>query len=395
MGGLTHGCVRVLFENQYHQFDSGKPYLSGPVELHIHHASFFKRALLGGTVGAAESYMLGEWSTPNLPQVVRLMVKNRATMERMDKGWFKWSNYLNSLLHAFRKNTVSGSKKNIVAHYDLGNRFFELFLDQSMQYSSAVFKTPQQSLEDASRNKMETICQKLQLKPEHHVLEIGSGWGELACYMASTRGCRVTTTTISEEQYVLTCQKVRERNLEDRVEVLKKDYRHLEGTYDHLVSIEMIEAVGHHYLDTYLKTCMNRLKPSGRFLLQVITIRDHLYDSAVNSVDFIKKYIFPGSFIPCISAVMASVQKQTDFRMQDMQDLTPHYAKTIDHWRQRFLSKMVAVEELGYSIPFIRMWDFYLAYCQGGFEEESIGCAQLLLARPEAHQTIETTTNRS
>ena len=389
------GQIQLRYRGLTQSFGNPTVDLPNAVDLQVHHPDFFKKALFGGTNGAAESYMQGQWDTRDLPGLVRIILKNRAIMDQLDNSLMNVSRPFLAIAHALKRNTIPGSKKNIVAHYDLGNLFFSKFLDSTMQYSSAYFQHPEQSLEEASIAKMESICFKLNLKTTDHVLEIGSGWGSLAIYMAKTRNCQVTTTTISEEQFQLTRKKVLEAGLENQITVLKQDYRELKGQFDKLVSVEMIEAVGHQYLDRYVETCMQRLKPEGVFLLQVITIRDHLYKAAVKSVDFIKKYIFPGSFIPSISAVMSSIAKNTDFRMVDMQDFTAHYARTIQIWRQKFLEQSQDIEQLGFPVTFLRMWDFYLSYCEGGFKEESIGCAQILFARPSAHNSLKNEMKRS
>jgi cyclopropane-fatty-acyl-phospholipid synthase len=249
-------------------------------------------------------------------------------------------------------------------------------------YSSATFYHPDLSLEDASTAKLERICQKLQLQPDDHILEIGTGWGGFAIYAAKNYGCHITTTTISKEQYQAAQQRVIDAGVADRVTILMEDYRDLQGRYDKLVSIEMIEAVGHHYLDTYLKQCAALLKPNGLALIQAITIEDSYYYQALKSVDFIKRYIFPGSFIPCVSAIVASAARSTDLRLINLEDQGESYALTLNHWRKRFLAALDQVRAQGYNDEFIRMWEFYLCYCEGGFKEKSISNVQLLLAKP-------------
>jgi cyclopropane-fatty-acyl-phospholipid synthase len=288
--------------------------------------------------------------------------------------------------HALRRNTRSGSRQNIAAHYDLGNPLFSLFLDRSLMYSSAVFASEDESLEVAAKRKLQRICEKLQLSPADHVVEIGTGWGGFAIHAASRFGCRVTTTTISREQFDLAVQRVHAAGLAERVTVLLKDYRDLEGQYDKLVSIEMIEAIGHQYLDTYFATCASLLKPDGMALIQAITIEDHRYQQALKAVDFIKRYIFPGSFIPSVSAMTGAMARSSDLRLFNLEDIGPSYALTLRHWRQRFLARLPEVRALGYPDRFIRMWEFYLCYCEGGFLERSIGDVQLLLTRPDCRR---------
>lgn len=290
-------------------------------------------------------------------------------------------------MHFLNKNTEKGSRRNIAAHYDLGNDMFELFLDPTMMYSSGIFPSDTATMEEASIYKLDRICQKLQLQPSDHLVEIGTGWGSMAIHAAKHYGCEVTTTTISEEQYALAEKRIAEEGLQDRIHLLKSDYRALEGKFDKLVSIEMIEAVGHQYLDTYIGTINRLLKDDGIALLQAITIDDQRYEEAKNSVDFIKRYIFPGSFIPCITAIQNSFTRSSDMKMIHMEDITPHYARTLAAWRERFLKNQDAIKALGYDDTFIRLWDFYFAYCEGGFAERVIGDVQVIFAKPMNRRT--------
>jgi cyclopropane-fatty-acyl-phospholipid synthase len=302
-------------------------------------------------------------------------------LDSMESGSAKIGGWLMRAAHAFTRNTRSGSKKNIAAHYDLGNDLFKLFLCDNMMYSSALFENNEDTLEVASNRKLERICQKLDLKPSDHLIEIGTGWGGMALYAAKNFGCKVTTTTISKEQHALATQRVADAGLSDRVTLLLEDYRDLEGTYDKLVSIEMIEAIGHQYLDTYMAKCTALLKEDGLALIQAITIEDDRYHQALHSVDFIKRYIFPGSFIPCVSAMTHSAGTAGQLRLINLEDIGPSYAKTLHEWRKRFMSQLDQVRALGYDNRFIKMWEFYLAYCEGGFIERSISDVHLLLAR--------------
>jgi cyclopropane-fatty-acyl-phospholipid synthase len=286
-------------------------------------------------------------------------------------------------VHLLNRNTRLGSKKNISAHYDIGNDLFELFLDPTMMYSSAYYKDEDMSLEQASIAKLDLICKKLELGPEDHLLEIGTGWGGLAIHAASNYGCKVTTTTISDEQFVLAQARIKENHLEDKITVVKQDYRDLEGQYDKLVSIEMIEAIGHQYMRTYFNKCCSLLKPDGMMLIQAITIKDQLYKEALKDVDFIKKYIFPGGFLPSINAMVKTISDSTDMKLFHLQDIGPHYAKTLNHWRERFFEKLDEIRGLGYSDEFIRLWEYYFCYCEGGFIERDIGTVQMVLTRPE------------
>ena len=344
--------------------------------------SFYRQVALGGSIGAAESYMDQYWQANDLCRVIQIFVRNRDLLNSMESGLAILANQLLKVWHFSYRNSQQGSRRNIAAPYDLGNELFALFLDQHSMYSSATFYHPDLSLEDASTAKLERICQKLQLQPDDHILEIGTGWGGFAIYAAKNYGCHITTTTISKEQFQAAQQRVIDAGVADRVTILMEDYRDLQGRYDKLVSIEMIEAVGHHYLDTYLKQCAALLKPNGLALIQAITIEDSYYYQALKSVDFIKRYIFPGSFIPCVSAIVASAARSTDLRLINLEDQGESYALTLNHWRKRFLAALDQVRAQGYNEEFIRMWEFYLCYCEGGFKEKSISNVQLLLAKP-------------
>lgn len=343
---------------------------------------FYGEIAFGGSIGAGEAYMLGYWQADSLTNVIRLMVLNQAVTDTLEGGYQWLSKPLLKLFHWLNSNSEAGSQKNIAAHYDLGNDLFKLFLDQSMMYSSAIFDTGATTLQAASARKLQVICDKLQLTAHDHVLEIGTGWGGFAIYAARHYGCRVTTTTISEQQYVLAKARIAAEGLQAQITLLKQDYRQLQGQYDKLVSIEMIEAVGHQYYDIYFSKVSQLLKPDGVALIQAITIADQRYDSAIRSVDFIQRYIFPGSNIPSNTAMLASMTRSSDLRLVDLQDIGLHYATTLRHWRENFFANIEAVRKLGYSEVFIRMWDFYLSYCEGGFAECALGDVHLLMAKP-------------
>ncbi len=344
--------------------------------------AFYRQVALGGSVGAGEAYMAGHWRCAELTTLIRILARNRALLDRLEGGTAWVSSLANKGLHWLNRNSSKGSRKNIAAHYDLGNDLFERMLDQTMMYSCAFFEHPYDSLQQASLNKLDRICRKLQLSPNDHVIEIGAGWGGFAIHAARHYGCRVTTTTISQEQYDFAQQRIRAAGLADRVELLFKDYRELEGQYDKLVSIEMIEAVGHQYLDTYLKQCSDLLKADGSMLLQAITIEDQRYAHAVREADFIKRYIFPGSFIPSVAAINQSLARVSDLRLTDLEDIGLHYAQTLRLWREQFFAHQSALEARGYDATFQRMWEFYLCYCEGGFLERSISDVQMLLTKP-------------
>ncbi|MAD47079.1 MAG: SAM-dependent methyltransferase [Oceanospirillaceae bacterium] len=348
----------------------------------IHDWEAYRSIALNGSVGAGESYMTGDWSSTDLTMLIRILARNKDVVDNIDSGLANIGKLALQAFHFFNRNTEKGSRRNIAAHYDLGNDMFELFLDPTMMYSSGIFPTAEASMEEASLYKLERICQKLQLTADDHLVEIGTGWGSMAIYAARHYGCRVTTTTISEEQYAWAERCVKEQGLEDKITLLKKDYRALEGEFDKLVSIEMIEAVGYQYLDTYIETCSRLLKADGIGLIQAITIDDQRYEQAKKEVDFIKRYIFPGSFIPCVTAINQAVARNSDMKMIHMEDITPHYARTLACWRERFLANQQAIKAQGYDDTFIRLWDFYFAYCEGGFAERVIGDVQLVFAKP-------------
>ena len=365
----------------YHFGEHGNP-AHPHAEIHIHDAAVYAQVLSGGSLGAGEAYIKARWSSPDPVQVTRLFSANMVAMEGLDSGQSRIALLLLKIGHWLKRNTQKGSRENITAHYDLGNNFFELFLDPTMMYSAALFADPSITLEAASLAKLDEICRQLSLKPDDHLLEIGTGWGGMAIYAARHYGCRVTTTTISAEQYEYACKQVREEGLEDKVTLLCEDYRHLTGQYDKLVSIEMIEAVGHQFYKDYFETCSRLLKDNGKMVLQAITIPDRRYKEARDSVDYIKRYIFPGGCLPSLSVMAEHVSKDTDMQMVHLRDITEDYATTLARWRERFLLQTDAVEKMGFDQDFIRLWDYYLSYCEGGFRERIIGTVQLALAKP-------------
>ncbi len=378
---LHSGCIRVCEGSNTLTF--GNPQEKElTAAIIIRDSEAYRSIALNGSVGAGESYMTGDWDSDDLPRLIRILARNKDIVNRIDGGLASAGKALLKMFHALNRNTEKGSRRNIAAHYDLGNDMFSLFLDPTMMYSSAIFPSADATLEQASLHKMERICRKLALSESDHLLEIGSGWGSMAIYAASHYGCRVTTTTISAQQYEWAAQKIRAAGLQDKITLLKKDYRELDGQYDKLVSIEMIEAVGYQYLDTYIAVCNKLLKDDGLALIQAITIDDQRYQQAKKEVDFIKRYIFPGSFIPCISAICQSVAVRSDMKLVNLEDITPHYARTLALWRQRFLEQRQQIRTLGYDETFIRLWDFYFSYCEGGFAERVIGDVQLLFAKP-------------
>jgi cyclopropane-fatty-acyl-phospholipid synthase len=352
-------------------------------EVVVHDRSVYRKVLLGGTVASGESYIAGDWSSPDLTEVTRLFSANLPMMEEVEAQQHWYLRLAMKLAHQMNRNTHEGSRRNIAAHYDLGNDFFQLFLDPTMMYSSAVFETPRMGLEEAAVAKLDEICRQLELSPGDHLVEIGTGWGGMAIHAATRYGCRVTTTTISREQFEHTRERVRELGLEDRITVLCEDYRNLTGEYDKLVSIEMIEAVGHEFYADYFATCSRLLKPHGKMVIQAITISDQRYEMARKTVDYIKRYIFPGGCLPSISVIANHIAGQTDMQMVHLRDITYDYALTLAHWRDRFLAHLDEVRAQGFDDHFIRMWEFYLAYCEGGFRERIIGTVQLAFAKPD------------
>ena len=328
--------------------------------------------------------MRGYWSCQELNELVRILLRNKEVLEGIDTGLAAISKPFRKVLHGMKRNTRKGSRKNIAAHYDLGNDFYELWLDSKMMYSCAYFDTPGTTLDDAATEKLDLICRKLNLSLDDSVVEIGSGWGGFAIHAASHYGCHVTTTTISRQQYEYAAREIDERGLNDRITLLFKDYRDLEGSFDKLVSIEMIEAVGHEYHSTYFKKCCELLKPEGQMLLQAITIADQRYDLYKNSVDFINKYIFPGGCLTSVTDMLRTTTRYTDLRVSHIEDIGLHYATTLRRWQERFTARIDEVRELGYSDAFVRMWQFYLSYCEGAFTERAIGNVQMLMSRPYA-----------
>jgi cyclopropane-fatty-acyl-phospholipid synthase len=360
------------------------------VRLEVLDGGFYRRVAAGGSVGAGEAYRDGMWrsSTPGLDRgqslvaLMRLLLRNRALLDGLESGFARLAGAALRAWQAARRNTRAGSRRNIAAHYDIGNDFFGLFLSADLMYSSALWQGSADTLEAASTRKLETICRRLQLLPSDHVIEIGTGWGGLALYAARHYGCRVTTTTLSREQHAVATARVAEAGLEGRIEVRRDDYRELTGRYDKLVSIEMIEAVGAEYLAEYFRTVDRLLKPDGLALLQAITIEDHRYDMALRSVDFIQRHVFPGSFIPSVSALLAAKARVSDLGLVALEDFGDSYARTLAAWRERFLARLPQVRAQGFDERFIRLWEFYLAYCEAGFRERSIGVAHLLFAKP-------------
>ncbi len=354
--------------------------------IHVNHPRFFRDAVLGGKLSVAESYVRGDWECENLTALIRLFIRNSDASGRLDRGLARIAGTLHRIFHWLRDNTPSGSRKNISAHYDLGNEFFRLWLDETLAYSSGIFSSPNATLYDASVEKIDRVCRKLDLRPSDHLLEIGTGWGGLAVHAAREYGCQVTTTTISQEQYDAAEMRVANLDLAERVHLLKRDYRDLEGQFDKLVSIEMVEAVGHRYFDTYFQKCSDLLKPDGSMVIQAIVMPENRYAQYTRNVDFIQRYIFPGGCLPSLGAILDSVGRKTDLRFVHAEDFAPHYAETLRHWRKAFFEKLDDVRGLGYTEEFIRLWTYYFCYCEAAFEERSVGVLQIQFDKPQCRR---------
>jgi cyclopropane-fatty-acyl-phospholipid synthase len=377
---LKTGQLTIIENDQQRIFGNDK---NLQATITVKNAHFYGEIAFGGSIGAGEAYMLDYWSADNLANVIRIMAANQTVTDTLEGGYQWLSKPLLKVLHYLNRNTQDGSRKNIAAHYDLGNDFFKLWLDPSMMYSAAIFNPPNCSLEAASNKKLQVICEKLALNANDQVIEIGTGWGGFAIYAASKYGCKVTSTTISKQQFDEANVRVKAANLQHKITLLLNDYRDLTGKYDKLVSIEMIEAVGHQFYDVYFAKCAALLKPDGMALIQAITIADQRFEAAKNSVDFIQRYIFPGSNIPSVTALLNSATKASDLKLLDLEDIGPHYATTLRKWRENFFEHIQQVRQLGYSDEFIKMWEFYLCYCEGGFAERALGDAHLLFTKPE------------
>jgi cyclopropane-fatty-acyl-phospholipid synthase len=391
MSCLIHGQITIRDGSDVHTAGEITEDCSLAATVTVHDPLFYRDLALGGSLGASESYVAGHWSCDDLPTLMRIMVRNGEQLTGLDRGLARLRAPLRKVAHLLNRNSRRGSRRNISAHYDLSNDFFQLFLDETMTYSCAIFEREDATLAEASTAKLDRVCRRLALTPQDHVLEIGTGWGSFALHAAREYGCRVTTTTISREQHELATRRVQETGLQDRVTVLLSDYRDLAGQFDKVVSIEMIEAVGHEYLDAFFAAVSDRLRPEGMALIQAITIRDQEYDRYRRSVDFIRSHIFPGSCLTSVSAVMATVKRATDMGLCHLEDITPHYVRTLLSWRERFWANADRVRALGFPEHFLRMWDHYLCYCAGGFAERWIGTVQMLFAKPrcEMNPTLQ------
>lgn len=384
---LKKGRIHIRDENRNLSFGYSTDEIPLESVVTVYHPGFYSRVVFGGGVGAGEAYILGYWKADDLTRLIRIVLLNPEVFEGIDTGWARVSAPLHKIFHVMHRDTRKGSRINIAAHYDLGNDFYKNFLDETLTYSCGIFESDTSTLKEASLAKYDRICRKLAIKASDHVLEIGTGWGGFALYAAENYGCRITTATISKRQYDAAITRVEEAGLSDRVSVLFSDYRDMKGKFDKLVSIEMIEAVGHQYLNTFFKVCSDRLKDDGMMMLQAITITDRVFDRHKRSVDFIKRYIFPGSCIPSITAVSDALARFTDLKMDHLEDITPHYARTLRTWRSRFFDNLKGIKTLGFSDRFIRMWEYYLCYCEAGFAERYLGDVQIRLIKPLCRPT--------
>jgi cyclopropane-fatty-acyl-phospholipid synthase len=367
---IESGQLTVIEDGRRLVFGSGSPQAT----VVVHEPAVWRAALRGGR-GLAQTYVDGLWDSPDLTAVIEVAARNLTGIDRLRQR-------LRPLRVPKPRNTPGRARKDIAAHYDLGNDLFALMLDETMMYSGAIFERRDMTLAEASRAKLERICDKLDLGPSDHVLEIGTGWGGFALHAAATRGCRVTSTTLSREQRGLALERVREAGLSDRVTILLEDYRELTGTYDKLVSIEMIEAVGWKDFGTYFERCASLLRPDGVMALQAITIDDRLYDVEKTQRSFINSLIFPNGCLPSIEVIARNVARRSDLRMVDLEDITPHYAETLRRWRANVEAGASKLAAMGYDERFMRLWRLYLSFCEAGFTERRIGNVQMVLAKP-------------
>ncbi|MBB1315364.1 class I SAM-dependent methyltransferase [Aliivibrio sp. SR45-2] len=381
LGRMTQASLTINDEKG--QVILGNPLATLQAVVEINNTEAYRKILFGGGIGASEAYVSGWWTSPNLTKVIQVLGREQGVLDRVESSFSKVIQLFDLMNHKRNKNTEEGSKKNILAHYDLGNEMYKTFLDKEMLYSSAIYPHADANLEEAQLFKLQTICERLELKEGETLLEIGTGWGALAIYAAQHYGVKVTTTTISDAQFEFAQQRVKALGLEDKITLLKQDYRTLEGQYDKLVSIEMIEAVGHEYLSIFFDVCSRHLKPEGKMLIQAITISDQRYDQYRKSVDFIQRYIFPGGCLPSVSVMANKVAQNTDMVITSLHDIGLDYAKTLRHWYERFDDANAELKQMGYGDDFIRLWQFYLCYCEGGFLERKISTVHLVAAKPQ------------
>ena len=378
---IKEGQITVKENSDHMVFGEVTPKFPVKATIEVQNSRMYMDIAAKGLNGSADAFIKGWWTCDNLTNLVRIFTRNRDTANKFESGIANLAIWALKLSHSCRRNNLKESLRNIHAHYDLGNEFFSTFLDDTRMYSCAIFTKPESSLHEASITKIDRICKKLNLSPTDHLLEIGTGWGGFALYAAKNYGCRITSTTISQEQFIFSENLIKKNGLQDQVTILKKDFRELEGQFDKLVSIEMIEAIGHRLYKTFFQKCGQLLKPEGLLAIQAITITDNLFHESKDFIDFIKQYIFPGSCIPSISA-LCSAASSSDIKLFHLEDITPHYARTLKEWRTNFLKNKSRIKNLGFTNPFIRLWLFYLCYCEGGFIERQIGNVQMVFTKP-------------
>ncbi|MCG9761005.1 MULTISPECIES: SAM-dependent methyltransferase [Pseudoalteromonas] len=387
---LETGKVVLVEGDQKYCF--GDPETSLSVDIHVHSAQMYKLFALGGSVGAGESYILGHWSCSDLTKLIEIFVLNQAQLDAFENKFAFFSGIVNKIKHLKNKNSKQGSKRNIVAHYDLGNDLYESFLSEEMLYSSAVYPSKEASLEEAQQHKLAAICERLDLQSTDKVVEIGTGWGAFAVYAAKNYGCHITTTTISEEQHAYVKALVEKEGLQQHITLLKKDYRELDGQYDKLVSIEMIEAVGHAYLSGFFAKCNDLLKPTGAMLIQAITIACQRYQHYLKQSDFIQQYIFPGGCLPSVSEMSKQIVNSTDMVVHELHDIGLHYARTLYDWRVRFEKAWPSLDGKRFDERFYRLWQFYLCYCEGAFKQRATSAVHLVARKPRYQSHVCTQT---
>ena len=386
LSNITQGTLEFTGHGRSCSYGTGKGHRAS---IHVKDKAFYRKACLGGSLGIADSYADGDWDSPDLTALFRLFLHNQSSMDNLDKGLASILSRMAKWMYGLTlRNTVEGSKRNISLHYDLGNDFFELVLDPTMTYSCGIFENDDTSMEEASLAKYDSILEQLQVEASHSLLEIGCGWGGFAIRAAQATGCKMTSTTISEEQYKFAKKRVAKLGLEDRVSIIKADYRHLEAQYDRIVSIEMIEAVGHNFLPTYFGKIANLLKDDGAALIQGITMPDYRYEGYLKRVDYIRSRVFPGSCCPSVTAMVGAATQTTDLRPAGLTEIGRHYVKTLQEWGKNFNANWEKIRELGYPESFLRSWEYYLCYCEAGFAEDYTNNVHLLLTKPNFHQTL-------
>jgi len=378
---IKEGEITVIENSEHIVFGEITPNFPVKATIEVQNSTMYLDIVAKGLNGSADAFIKGWWTCDNLTNLVRIFTRNRDAANQFESGIANLTIWVMKLSHSCRRNNLKESLRNIHAHYDLGNDFFSTFLDDTRMYSCAIFRKPESSLHEASITKIDRICKKLNLSSDDHLLEIGTGWGGFALHAAKNYGCRITSTTISQEQFIFSENLIKKNGLQDKVTIIKKDFRQLEGQFDKCVSIEMIEAIGHRLYKTFFHKCSQLIKPEGLLVIQAITIADNLFEESKDFIDFIKQYIFPGSCIPSISA-LCSAATSSDIKLFHLEDITPHYARTLKEWRTNFLQNKSRVKDLGFTNAFIRMWLFYLCYCEGGFMERQIGSVQMVFTKP-------------